>query len=79
MTSGEIAGHFDVTGPAISQHLGVLAEAGLVTVRREGTRRIYTAVPRRFDEVREYLAGFWEAGLERLKREAETEQRTFRG
>lgn len=42
-TAGEIAAHFEVTRPAISQHLRLLEEGGLVQVRREGTRRIYAA------------------------------------
>jgi DNA-binding transcriptional ArsR family regulator len=78
MTSGEIAARFEVTGPAISQHLGVLTGAGLVTVRREGTKRIYRAMPQRVDEVRAYLAGFWSTGLEQLKAEAESEERRRR-
>ena len=43
LTAGAVAGHFDVTQPAISQPLGVLAEVGLVAVRRDGTRRFYRA------------------------------------
>jgi len=43
MLAGEIAAHFDVTRPAISQHLGVLKEAGLVSGRRNGTRRLCRA------------------------------------
>lgn len=42
-TAGEIASHFDITRPAVSQHLRALEEGGLVQVRREGTRRIYAA------------------------------------
>ena len=43
LTAGEIASHFELTRPAVSQHLGVLKEAGLVSERREGTRRLYRA------------------------------------
>jgi DNA-binding transcriptional ArsR family regulator len=75
LTAGEIASAFDVTQPAISQHLGVLAEAGLVTMRKAGTRRYYGAVPQRIDEVRAYLAAFWATGLDRLKEEVEREER----
>ncbi len=46
MTAGEIASHFEVTRPAISQHLTVLKEAGLVSERRDGTKRIYRSGPR---------------------------------
>ncbi len=45
LPAGEIARRFDVTRPAISQHLSVLKEAGLVTERRDGTRRLYRARP----------------------------------
>src|SRR2546426_8389798 len=75
LTAGEIASGFDVTRPAISQHLGVLKEAGLVTERREGTRRFYRARPEGLKELREFLEGFWAFSLEQLKREAEAEQR----
>ena len=54
---------------------GVLVKAGLVTVRREGTRRLYRAVPSSVEEVRAYLAGFWSTSLDRLKAEAEAEER----
>lgn len=78
LSAGDIASRFDVTQPAISQHLSVLAEAGLVVVRKEGTKRMYRAVPRRLDEIRAYLAGFWSTGLDRLKAEAESEQRRMK-
>ena len=45
LSAGEIASHFDVTRPAISQHLTVLKEAGLVSERRNGTRRLYQVRP----------------------------------
>ena len=45
LPAGEIASHFDVTRPAISQHLRVLLDSGLVQVRRDGTRHLYTARP----------------------------------
>src|SRR5216110_764646 len=71
MPAGRIASHFDVTGPAVSQHLRVLKEAGLVTERREGTRRLYRARPEGLADVRAFLDEFWEDRLERLKREVE--------
>lgn len=74
-TSGDIARHFDVTGPAISQHLGVLKEAGLVTERRDGTRRLYLARQEGIDDLRQYLADFWDDGLDRLRAVAERAQR----
>lgn len=79
LASGEIAGHFPVTAAAISQHLGVLREAGLVVERRVGTRRLYRARPEGLREVREYLDGMWDDGLERLKAHAESEERARRG
>ena len=78
LAAGEIAAHFDVTRPTISQHLTLLKKAGLVTERREGTRRIYRARPEGLAELRSFLDGFWEDGLERLKAAAEQEQRKGR-
>lgn len=76
LTAGEIASHFDVTRPAVSQHLTVLKEAGLVSERRNGTRRLYRARPEGLVELREFLNGFWDVGLEALRREAEKEEQT---
>ena len=73
MSAGEIALHFDVTRPAISQHLTVLREAGLVIERREGTRRLYSSRPQGVAELRAWLDRFWRDGLERLRIEAERE------
>jgi DNA-binding transcriptional ArsR family regulator len=70
-SAGEIAAEFTVSWPAVSQHLRVLREAGLVTERREGTRRLYRARPEGLDEVRAFLDEFWDVKLERLKREVE--------
>ena len=75
LSSGGIAARFDVTGPAISQHLRVLTEAGLVSMRRDGTRRLYQARPEGIAAVRDYLNGFWAEGLSRLAQEAEAEER----
>jgi DNA-binding transcriptional ArsR family regulator len=74
-SSGEIATHFEVTRPAISQHLQVLATAGLVTVRSKGTQRFYRARPEGFAELRSFLEGFWDEHLQILKQEAEAEER----
>lgn len=69
---GEIAGHFDdVTRGAISQHLGVLKSAGLVSERRDGPRRLYRVRLQGFAELQEYLNEFWDARLGDLKRAAE--------
>ena len=55
LSSGEIAAHFAVTHAAISQHLKVLEDAGLVTVRRVGTRRLYRVRPEGMAELRSVL------------------------
>jgi DNA-binding transcriptional ArsR family regulator len=79
LSAGEIASHFDVTRPAVSQHLNVLKEAGLVNERRNGTRRLYRARPEGLVELKEFLEEFWDARLETLKREAEKEEREKHG
>jgi DNA-binding transcriptional ArsR family regulator len=76
--AGEIAARFDVTRPAVSQHLTVLKNAGLVSERREGTRRFYRARPEGLAELQSFLEGFWEDRLDRLKQAAEQEERTGR-
>ena len=75
LSAGEIAAHFDVTRPAVSQHLTVLKEAGLVDERRNGTRRLYRARPEGLAELKDFLEEFWEERLDALKREAEREER----
>lgn len=72
---GSIAAHFDVTRPAISQHLTVLKEAGLVNERRNGTKRLYRARPEGLIALQAFLDEFWGDRLEALKREAEREER----
>jgi DNA-binding transcriptional ArsR family regulator len=79
LSAGEIATHFDVTRPAVSQHLNVLKEAGLVSERRNGTRRLYRARPEGLAEVKAFLEEFWDERLEALKREAEKEERKKHG
>jgi DNA-binding transcriptional ArsR family regulator len=79
LTAGAIAANFgDVSRPAISQHLRVLREAGLLHERRDGTRRLYKADPRGLDDLREFLERFWDERLETLKSEAEQEERSRR-
>ncbi|MDH3752305.1 MAG: metalloregulator ArsR/SmtB family transcription factor [Acidimicrobiia bacterium] len=73
-TVGDIADNFPVSRPAISQHLRVLEEAELVTVRSEGTRRYYRARPEGLTGLRDWLDGFWALGLDRLRLEVEREQ-----
>ncbi|MEX0786336.1 MAG: metalloregulator ArsR/SmtB family transcription factor [Dehalococcoidia bacterium] len=75
LPAGEIAAHFDVTRPAVSQHLRVLKEAGLVAERRDGTRRLYRARPEGLAELRAFLEEFWEGRLRLLARAAEAKER----
>ncbi len=73
LSAGDIAAHFDVTRPAISQHLKVLKDSRLVTERREGTRRLYRARPEGLADLRKFLELFWDYRLGLLKEEAEFE------
>ncbi|HLF78633.1 MAG TPA: metalloregulator ArsR/SmtB family transcription factor [Dehalococcoidia bacterium] len=77
LASGEIATHFEVSRPAISQHLQVLKAAGLVVERRVGTRHFYQARPEALAELKAFLDRFWTDALERLAGAAEAEQRKF--
>ena len=74
LTAGEIASAFDVTRPAVSQHLTVLKHAGLLAERREGTRRLYRARAEGLEDVREFIETFWAGRLERLRLAAELEE-----
>ena len=75
LASGEIATHFEVSRPAISQHLQVLKAAGLVSERRVGTRHFYQARPEALAELKAFLDSFWTDALSRLASAAEAEQR----
>ena len=79
LSAGEIASHFDVTRPAVSQHLNVLKEAGLVSERRNGTRRLYRARPEGLAELKAFLEDYWDVRLDTLKREVEKEERKKHG
>lgn len=72
-TSGELARRCRMTKPAMSQHLAVLRDAGLVRVRAEGNRRYYRADTTRLTSVRNELDAFWAARLAALKRAVEDE------
>jgi DNA-binding transcriptional ArsR family regulator len=74
LSAGEIAANFDVTRPAVSQHLKVLKEAGLVSERRNGTKRLYRARPEGLADLKAFLDDFWGDRLDVLKREAEREE-----
>ncbi len=71
---GELASGLPVSRPAVSQHLRVLKEAGLVSERREGTKRIYRLDPSGLAEVRAYFDGFWNQALAAFKEAAEREE-----
>ena len=79
LSAGEIAAQFEISWPAVSQHLGVLKEAGLVDERRNGTRRLYRARPQGLADLKAFLDEFWGDRLEALKQEAEREERSKRG
>ena len=75
LSVGEIAAELPVSRPAVSQHLRVLKEAGLVTERRNGTRRLYRLDPDGLGELRRYVEDFWTEALASFKAEAERERR----
>ena len=76
--AGDVAAHFDVSRPAISKHLRILKEAGLLAERRVGTRRLYRARPERLADARRFLESFWDEGLAAIKRSAEDDARDRR-
>jgi len=70
---GRLAEEFDVTRSAVSQHLRVLEDAGLVAHRTEGTRNFYRAVPEGLADLREYLDQTWSSALDVARRLVETD------
>jgi DNA-binding transcriptional ArsR family regulator len=74
LSAGEIASQFEVTRPAISQHLRVLEQVGLVSVTRAGTRRLYRARPEGLAGLRDYLEQFWGDRLADLKSTVEAQE-----
>lgn len=68
---GEIASHLDITPQAVSRHLKVLHDAGLVDAHREGTRHLFAVRPDGFAAVQEFLADFWTRQLGQLRAAAE--------
>jgi DNA-binding transcriptional ArsR family regulator len=72
---GELARELPVSRPAVSQHLRVLKDAGLVTERRNGTRRLYRIDPRGVERLRVYFEAFWTEALASFKTAAENERR----
>ena len=69
--AGDVASHFDVSRPAISKHLRILREAGLIEERRNGTQRLYRARAEKILEMRRFLESFWDDGLLAIKLAAE--------
>ena len=78
MTAGAVARHFKLTRPAVSQHIGILRDAGLLDERRVGAKRLYAINGQNFGELLEYMEIFWRSRLRRLKHAAETMQRSKR-
>ncbi|HVL07048.1 MAG TPA: metalloregulator ArsR/SmtB family transcription factor [Acidimicrobiales bacterium] len=74
LAAGEIAAAFDITRPAVSQHLTVLKQAGLLAERRDGTRRLYRARPEGLDQVRRLLDDMWAGALDTARRLVEAER-----
>ena len=68
---GELASHFPVSRPAISQHLRILKDANLVLDQPQGTRRLYALNPEGFDSLRDYFDQFWSLALAAFKQKAE--------
>ena len=76
LAATDIAAHFpSVTRSAISQHLAVLRRSGLVSERRDGTRRLYSVNRSEVVRLREFLDSFWTNSLERLRDLAESDER----
>jgi DNA-binding transcriptional ArsR family regulator len=75
LSAGEIASHFEVTQPAVSQHLKVLRDVGLVNERREGTKRLLSVRAEGLQELDAFLVEILPSSLERLKAAAEREER----
>lgn len=76
---GELANEFPVSRPAVSQHLRILKNAGLVTDRAEGTRRVYHVHPPALDAIRNYFDRFWSISLASFKQAAERRPRKTHG
>jgi DNA-binding transcriptional ArsR family regulator len=74
LSVNEIAEHFEISQQAVSQHLQVLKQAGLVAVRRDAQRHLYAVRPEGLESVEAFLSELWPAGLARLKRKVEDER-----
>jgi DNA-binding transcriptional ArsR family regulator len=69
--AGDVAAHFDVTRSAVSQHLGVLAEVGLVTAEQQGRQRLYRIDPSGIACLQAEIASFWTRELDELVHDAD--------
>ncbi len=76
LSAGEIVSHFNVTQPAISQHLKVLRDVGLISERRDGTKRLHSIRAEGIAELNDFLAEILPSAMARLKAAAELEERT---
>jgi len=74
LPAGEIAEHFEISHQAISQHLRVLKDAGLLRERRDGTRRLYAIRPEAVESVRAFLDDLWPASLAKLRETVERDR-----
>jgi DNA-binding transcriptional ArsR family regulator len=79
LPAGEIATHFKTTRQAISQHLRLLTNAGLLELRRDGTKRLYRVRDEAFGDLRTFIEVFWNDGLSSLKRRVEQDRVLKRG
>jgi DNA-binding transcriptional ArsR family regulator len=75
-SAGDIASHFDISRPAVSQHVRVLVEAGLLSQRREGTKRLYRLRAEGLEDLLRFLDDFWGVSLARLRQAVEHDQRS---
>lgn len=74
-SAGDLASRFDISWPAVSQHLGILKEAGLIRERRDGRQRLYSAGPDTVGPLESVLTSMWESDLDRLAALAESDDR----
>ncbi len=71
---GEIVEHFEISQQAVSQHLQVLSDAGLVDMKRDGQRRLYVVNPKGLETLEQFLSSLWPAGLRKLKKAVESDR-----
>ena len=78
LAAGQVAEHFDITPQAVSQHLRILKEAGVLSERRQGTKRLYSVRPEAIESVRDFLEELWPSSLSALKHVVESGKRAKR-